>query len=189
MVAPIEGKQWWIKSNQGQRQKRPVTLAAVKQEAFVNERTEAEARLKEAIEASIELLAISVQGMLDTSGRKDLSWNEPATIYVIKQLCDLIGCEAPQFDFAPKFARSPSGSHCINCGGKLAPEEHEWCVHCEPEQLKSQRMALARDYRTRQTNRSRYLFGNIKTLQADINKLRKKAREQWTQSRPPPTSA
>lgn len=188
MTAPIEGKQWWIRANQGARQPRPVSLPPVRQNAFVDEDQEAGERLKDAVHQAIDLLTLSLQARIDQPGAMQMGIHDGGVIMVIRQLCDLVHRKAPEFDYAPKRAR-PQGIFCINCGTRLSPDDAgEWCIHCEDERLKKIRLDEARDHRHRREQRAKTLYRAAKDISREINNLKKAAREKWTPSRQPPTS-
>lgn len=181
MPFPIEGKQWWIRSHQTRAIPRPVSLPAVPQAAYIDEREEASNHLRGVIERCIEALTLSLQALIDTPGLKNQPIGEGAVILAIKHLCDLVGHAAPQFNYAPRYTPPPrGGGYCVNCGNKLEPEEHEFCVHCEPEREKEARMARAREQREGTARRMRYLYQSVNTLTRDINALQQRAKDNGT---------
>jgi hypothetical protein len=162
------------------------TVPPLTQAAVIDERELATQRLEETIERCIELLSFSVELLIESPGRINPGRiNESMAILEIRRLCDLVGKPAPEFKLSPLAPKPPKKSHCINCGNELTEDDiGEWCIHCESEEIKQQRMAEARKQREMKARRTRYLYGTMKGLSRDIRDLEKKMRRKW---KAPPT--
>lgn len=138
-------REWAIKAGVTNRNKKGVSLSGKTQPAFIDERADAEARMRERLKRCVELMVFGIEELIAAppAVRKrkpgmgldapEVDWEQTLNIGYMVDLVNKIATAAhvphPVFDYGRKPGMK-SHRKCLDCGAPLGPDDGATCSDC-----------------------------------------------------------